>query len=147
MDISGVGLQIQLIASVTYPAIGVNITDFADDSDPLDFPSLQLADKAMGLNGDLVSWGTANAIPMTVNVIPGSDSDIALSILAEANRVGRGKKSAKDRITAVVMYPDGLPVTLTGGVLTDAMPANSVASAGRKKSKPYIFAFENKVGI
>lgn len=143
-DISGVGLQVQLTASKTFPN-GITLTQFADDADPLDIPSIQIADKAMGLNGDMVVWGVANPIPMTLNIIPGSEDDKNLSILANANRVGRGKKSVGDVITAIVIKPDGSKTTLNSGAITDAMIADSVASAGRLKSKPYIFAFENKV--
>jgi len=145
MNISGIGLQVQLVASVTFPA-GINITEFADDTDPLDVPSIQLADKAMGLNGQLVSWTTANPIGMVLAVIPGSDDDVNLGILAEANRAGRGKVSANDAVRAIVSYPDGKTETLLAGIITDAPPATSVASAGRKKSQVYGFAFENKLG-
>lgn len=143
-DIAGFGLQINLIASVTFPA-GIVITQFADDADPFDIPSIQIADKAMGLNGDMVVWGKANPIALTLNVIPQSDDDRNLAILAEANRVGKGKSGARDRITLTGVYPDGRTVTLNEGAIMDAMPGDSVASAGRLKSKAYIFAFENKV--
>lgn len=141
-DISGFGLQVRLIASVTFPA-GISITQFADDADPLDLPSIQISDKAMGLNGDLLTWSKATAIPATVAVVPGSEDDQNLSVLAEANRVGKGKNSARDIITLTVIYPDGRTLTLTQGKITDSMFGNSVASAGRLKSKPYIFTFEN----
>lgn len=144
-DISGQGLGINLTASNTFPA-GFIINQFADDADPLDIADIQIAETAMGLNGDMVSWNTANPIPMIINIIPGSDDDINLSILAEANRVGRGKISAKDKITANIIYPDGNIVTLTDGKITNAPTVTSVASAGRKKSKAYAFAFENKIG-
>jgi hypothetical protein len=78
------------------------------------------------------------------SVIPGSEDDINLEILAEANRVGKDKKSAHDKITAVITYPDGSTKTLTNGVITNAPALDSVANAGRKKSKAYAFAFENK---
>src|SRR5574343_1608278 len=110
-NISGFGLQIQVIASVTFPS-GFTLTQFADDADPFDLPSIQIADKAMGLNGDLVVWSKANPIPVTVNVIPGSDDDKNLAILYDANRVGRGKVSARDEITLVGIYPDGSTITL-----------------------------------
>lgn len=145
-DISGQGLEINLVALGVFPA-GFVINQFADDADPLDIADIQLADTAMGLNGDLISWNTANPIPMVVNVIPGSDDDINLAILAEANRVGRGKVSAKSKITAIITYPDGKIITLTSGKITNAPATDSVASAGRKKSKTYTFAFENKLGI
>jgi hypothetical protein len=143
-DISGYGLRIQLVASVTFPA-GINLTQFADDTDPLDNPSLQIRDKAMGINGDLIVWSKANPIIMNTGVIPGSDDDRNLAVLFEANRTGRGKSGARDVITATVIYPDGSTVSLTDGVITDGMPARGVASAGRLKTNTYAFAFENLV--
>ena len=50
-DISGQGLEINLVASKVFPG-GLIINQFADDADPLDFSSIQIADDAMGLNGD-----------------------------------------------------------------------------------------------
>lgn len=145
-DISGFGLRIQIRASVTFPA-GINITQFADDADPFDSPSIQQTDKAMGLNGDLITWSKANPLLVTLNVVPGSDDDKNLAVLAEANRVGKGKNGARDIITMTAIYPDGTTVTYTQGALTDATPAKSVASAGRMKSRPYMFAFENKTEV
>lgn len=145
-NISGFGTQINLIASNTYP-IGVNLTQFADDSDPIDFPVLQIADAAMGLNGDLIPWSKANPIKVTLNIIPNSLDDETLSILLEANRVGRGKTGAQDTITMAVLYPDGRYVTLIEGVITEGMPNLSIASAGRMKTKTYNFVFENQAGI
>jgi len=145
-DISGFGLVANIKASVSFPA-GFQVSQFADDGDALDVPSMQLADKAMGLNGDLVTWSKAAPLVITMNVIPNSEDDKNLAVIAESNRVGKGKKSAQDVITVTVSYPDGKTVTYTNGKLTDAMPGNGVASAGRLKSKPYVFAFENVVGV
>lgn len=140
-DVSGFGLRVRITASRTFPA-GFTVTQFADDADPFDLPSIQVADKAMGLNGDLVTWSKANPILPTINVIPGSEDDRNLAVLLEANRVGRGKTGARDVITMTGTYPDGRSITLSAGVITDGMPGNSVASAGRLKSKSYAFAFE-----
>lgn len=140
-DISGFGLQIQVVASVTFPS-GFTVSQFADDGDPFDLPSIQIADKAMGLNGDLITWSKANPLTVTLNVVPNSDDDKNLGILFDANRVARGKQSARDVITMTGIYPDGSTITLTPGVITDGMPGNAVASSGRMKSKAYIFAFE-----
>lgn len=144
-DVSGFGLQIRLVASVTFPA-GVTLTAFADDADPLDFPDLTVGESAMGLNGDLIFWSKANPLLVNLNVIPGSDDDVNLGILLEANRVGRGKQSARDVVTLTAVYPDGRTKTATTGKIMTGRPADSVASAGRKKSKPYGFAFENLSG-
>lgn len=144
-NISGFGLVVNVLASNTFP-VGLLITEFADDSDPFDLPSLQIADKAMGLNGDLIIWSKANPIIVTLNVIPGSYSDINLATLLEANRVGRGKTGARDIITLIGTYPSLNVVSLTNGAITDGIPSSSVASAGRLKSKSYSFSFENKTG-
>jgi hypothetical protein len=146
VDISGYGLTANLVASNTFP-IGILLSQFADDADPLDIPSLQIADAAMGLNGDLIPWSKANPIKANLSVIPGSQDDILLAILLEANRVGKGKTGARDVITLAVFYPNNDIVTLINGTITDGMPNNAVASAGRMKSKTYNLVFENKVGV
>ena len=141
-DISAFGIRVQVIASQTFPA-GISITQFADDADPFDAPSMQIRDKAMGVNGDLISWSKANPIPVTLNVVPGGDDDLNLSVLFEANRVGKGKFGARDIISIVAIYPNGDVAAFSQGVITDGQPANSAQSSGRLKSKAYSFAFEN----
>jgi len=141
-DISVFGIRVQVVASQTFPA-GINITQFADDADPFDAPSMQIRDKAMGVNGDLISWSKANPIPVTLNVVPNSEDDKNLSVLFEANRVGKGKQGARDVISITAVYPDGRTASFTQGVITDGQPANSAQSSGRMKSKAYAFAFEN----
>ena len=141
-DISGFGIRLWLIASETFPA-GFPVTMFADDSDPLDVPSLQIADTGMGVNGDLVKWSKAAPIKIVLNVIPASRDDINLGILYDANRVAKGKRGARDVITLTATYGDDRIITLTDGIITDGMPSDSVASAGRLKSKPYGFTFED----
>ncbi|WP_058909735.1 phage tail fiber protein [Entomohabitans teleogrylli] len=143
-DISGFGLRVTLRASVMFPA-GITLTQFADDADPLDSASLKLGDAAIGLNGDMVSWRTLNAIPVTLNILPNSDDDKNLRILAEANRVAKGKKSTNDSITMTIYYPSGETRMLTGGTIVDAMIGNGVTSSGRLKTKSYAFKFENQV--
>lgn len=143
-DISGFGLKIQLVASSTFPS-GVSLTQFSDDADPLDVPSIQILDKAMGLNGDLITYSKATPITATLNVIPGSEDDRNLAVLLEANRVGKGKNSTRDIITMTVMYPDESSITYNQGKISDGLPGKSIASAGRMKTNAYMFVFENKV--
>lgn len=144
-DISGFGALVTIVASNTYPA-GLPITQFADDADALDFPSINIAETAMGVNGDLLGWSKANPLPISISVIPGGEDDVALAILAEANRVGQGKTSARDSITLTVLYPDGSLITFSQGVMVEAQFGKSIASSSRLKSKTYAFRFQNKVG-
>jgi hypothetical protein len=144
-NISGYGFRVNIIASNTFP-VGVVVSSFADDADPFDIPSIQIADKAMGINGDLIIWSKANPIIITLNMIPQSNDDLLLATLLEANRVGRGKTGARDIITMTGIYPNGTPIILSNGAITDGLPGSAVASSGRLKSKTYTFAFENKTG-
>lgn len=140
-DISGFGIRLILKASVTFPQ-GITLTEFADDGDPFDTASQQIMDSAMGLNGDMIVWSKANPIKPTISVIPDSDDDRNLAVLAEANRVGKGKTSRRDVITLTAIYPSGKTITLNNGKITDAILTQPVASVGRLKTKPYVFAFE-----
>ena len=141
-DISVFGLRVQLQASQTFPS-GISLTQFADDADPFDAPSMQIRDKAMGVNGDLITWAKATPISLSLSVVPNSEDDRNLAVLFEANRVGKGKQGARDVVNVTAVYPDGRTVSFTQGVITDGMPANSPSSAGRLKSKTYMFSFEN----
>lgn len=143
-DVSGFGTVVTIIATGSFPQ-GFPVTQFSNDADPLDFASVKIGDVAMGVNGDLITWAKAVALPMVLNVIPGSDDDINLGILAEANRVGKGKLSVNDSIQAVVVYPDGTTVTRINGKITDAMFGKSVSQEGRLKTKSYAFSFENQI--
>lgn len=143
-NISGYGLIVQIFASITFPA-GITVTQLADDVDQFEVPSLQIVDKAMGLNGDLLVWNKAVPINLTVAVVPNGVDDINLGILLENNRVGRGKLSVGDIITMVSTNPQtGTIFTYNNGALTDGIPGLPIASAGRMKSKPYMFTFENR---
>jgi hypothetical protein len=141
-DISASGISLNVTADKTFPN-GFVFTEFADDADPFDLPSLDIAATAMNVNGDLVTWTAPQPVVPTINAIPGSDGDNNMAILFEANRAAKGKTVARDVITIVATYPDGSTVTLSNGKMTAGFPGKSVASAGRLKSKAYTFAFEN----
>lgn len=141
-NIAGFGTRVTLAASQSFP-LGFGITKASDDADFIDIPVIQIADATMGLNGDLIIFSKANPIDITLNVIPNSPEDINLKIIFQANRPNLGIALVNDIITITVNYPDGNYLSLINGVLTSGMPGNSVASAGRLKTKPYAFKFES----
>jgi hypothetical protein len=151
LDVSGFGLTGLLIATSTYP-VGVPLTQFAADADPLDMSSMDIAEGEMGLNGDLIVWERAQVIKVQLAVIPGSADDIALQILFDANRPAQGNTNVQDLITLTIIYPGnnagGVPsqITFILGKLTAGMPGRSVSSSGKMKTKTYHFIFQNKVG-
>lgn len=143
-DVSGTGLSILVKASNTYPQ-GILCTCFADDSNPMDFPEVTITEYGMGLNGDLITWTSPQALPFSISLVPGTEEEIAMDFLLEANRAAKGKKSAKDVITIVANYPDGTRKTLKNGKIISGLPGKGVASGGRIKTPTYGFVFENKV--
>jgi hypothetical protein len=143
MDIGGFGSELTIFASQTFPN-GLTITEFADDADPVDSPSIQVRDKAMGLNGRLITWGKAAPILLTINIIPDTADDVNLKLLFDNNRVARGVRPVQDVIDATLIYPSQDTTGFSNGATTDYVPTNSIASSSRFKSKPYSFAFETK---
>lgn len=144
IDVSGFGLKVVLTASETFPS-GITLSAFADDADALDTPAIQLRDKASGLNGDLVVWSKANPLVVTINVLPNSEDDNNLSILAATNRASAGRAPVLDEISITATYPDGTQDRYVRGVITDGIIGRPVSSGGRIKTKAYTFAFEDKV--
>ncbi len=140
IDISSTGLEALLTASVTFPN-GFKIDQWADDADSIDAPDIDLGDTGMGPNGDLVKWQKPQGIPVGLNVIPSSPDDTNLDILGEANRVARGKISARDNIQIVFTFPK-LIVTMSQGIIVSAPPMFNATAAGRMKSRQYRFIFE-----
>lgn len=141
INISGFGLEARITASNTFPN-GFLVTEWADDADPLDTGDVDLADTGMGLNGDLVVWARPQGIEVTLSVIPKSDSDLNLAVLADANRIAKDKPISRDVIGIVFTYPDGQVVTMSKGIIVSAPMLSQVASAGRLKTKTYKFRFE-----
>ena len=145
-NISANGLTVVLSAIPSFP--NLVLTQWADDADPLDFPDIDIADSAMGVNGDLVVWSTPKPIEVSLSVIPGSSDDKNLNILFSLNRAGKLKPSTSDLVNMTFIYGGTLAgvakrVTLIGGRCMAYAPATGAASSGRKKSKTYKFVFEN----
>ncbi len=140
-DISVFGITAQIVASVTFPN-GFTVTEFADDADPLDSPDLEVAETAMGPNGDGIVWSRPQMIEISLNVIPQSPADINLDALLSANRVAKGKSGARDMCSIVWVYPSGMKVTASSGKLVSGPIVPSGTAGGRMKTKRYVFRFE-----
>ncbi|CDH07550.1 hypothetical protein KKJ22_16020 [Xenorhabdus bovienii] len=141
-DVSATGLSLVIQATKTFPS-GIQITQFADDADPLDLPAVDIAQTGMDINGNLTVWSTPTPQTVTMNVLAGSEEDENLSILLEANTAKRGRRHAGDVITLVASYGDGSTTTARNGKITNGSRGNSAASAGRLKSKQYTFVFQD----
>ena len=145
-NISANGLTVIASAVPSFPYLV--LTQWADDTDPLDLPEIEITGSAMGVNGDLVTWSSPKPLELSLSVIPGSTDDNNLNILFNLNRAGKLKPSTNDLVNLTFFYvsTSGLltrKVALIGGRCSAYQPATGAASSGRKKSKTYKFVFEN----
>ena len=140
---SGTGFVISLVADTTYPQ-GVELSQFASDSDPFDLPDITYCETEMGLNGDLIIKYSPQPININISVIANSDDNTTLNELFEANRPGKNRTLAYDNITLTGIYPDGSKITLKNGVIMGGTPGKAVTSGGGLKTVTYNFSFENK---
>lgn len=145
-NISGYGLTITMLASNTFP-VGVLLTNWPDDQDPLSFPEVDIADGEVGVNGDLIVWSKGAKIPCTISCIPDSPTDLQLAVLFQANRVGKNKIGARDIIQMGVIQGNNNFGTFTNGIIVSGPPFNGVQSSGRMKTKSYGFIFESPYAI
>lgn len=140
-NISGFGLTGRVTASKTFPN-GFDVTKFADDSDPLDAPDLEIAETAFGLNGDMVTWSRPTGIEITIAVLPNSDEEANFAALVEANRVAKKKPGARDIVNIVLSYPNGSKAICSTGVSITGPVIQAVQSSGRMKTRQFKFRFE-----
>jgi hypothetical protein len=145
MDITGLGSQITIVASSTFPA-GFTINQGADDADYFDVPTNAVGDKANGVNGNLLTWKKYTGLDVTLSLAPGGDDDKNMQILLDMNRAAAGKLSVNDVITLTITYPNGDQKIFLNGKLISGPPAKSVAAVGRFKTSTYVFAFEDCKG-
>lgn len=143
-NVSATGTKVFITASHTFPA-GFWVSKFADDKDAVTSDNIQINETAMGPNGDMVFFGTPNAVPVKLGIIPGSEDDKNLQILYQANRVAKNKASVKDIIQMVVHYANGEKKTFVNGVITDGPAAYTATSNARINGNEYGFAFENVI--
>ena len=145
-NISTFGAEVRIIASNTHP-IGMKISSFSDDSDPISFSPITVKEAQMDLNGNLVSWAVGSLIPLSISVIPGSSDDLDLYILLNANRASGGGMPKRDDITLTISYPDQSMKIFSKGKILSGSPSSGAAASGRMTTNTYGFAFATMTNI
>ena len=129
----------------TFP-VGILVSEFADDADPIDSQNIDIADSGIGVNGTLIKWTKTEVIPVTLNLLPNGDDDSNLKLLFDNNRFAEGRTVFDDEVTLTITYPDFKTTTLVGGLCKNFSPVRGAASTGRLKSRPYLFNFQDVQG-
>ena len=143
-NVSATGMKIRIVAVPTFPA-GFDVTQFADDGDPLSGDTLDITSTATALNGDLVAWSVPNSIAANISVLPGTPEAKNLDILWNVNRVGKNKLAAQDVVSMVISYPNGDTKILSNGVIASGPAYDSGSSDGRLRTRDYGFVFQDAI--
>lgn len=139
-DLSGFGLKATIVALQTFP-MGFQVSDFADDVNPLEISDDEVAAYEMLYDGSLYAFTKAFPITVKISVIPGSDDDINLKILLAAKKVTSHLFPISDLTSMVVSYPDGGKAIFSNGTILSGPPADSITLGGRKKGNTFTFVF------
>jgi hypothetical protein len=153
IDVSGVFPKVTIVSTGIPPLI--NVTKFADDSNPVDVEHIEVTGHAVNVCGELVTWEKPSAYLVSISVLCGTDDDAALTLLLEEShaRAGAGFSLAptvnmrtalgKRNVLGVVTTDDG--TTYTNGRIVSGRPGAAIDSEGKKLSNTYMFVFENAV--
>lgn len=153
IDVSGVFPKVTIVSASVVPLI--NVTHFADDSNPVDVEQIEVTGHAINVNGELVTWEKPTAYIASISVLCGTDDDNDLAILLEASHATSDKGFAlaptitmrqvigKRNSLGVVTTDDA--ASFTKGKIVSGRPSAAVDSDGKKLSNTYTFVFENMV--
>jgi hypothetical protein len=138
----------------------ITLTEFADDSDPIVIPDLEIRKGGMNLNGNLVSWAAPNPITVSLSVIPNTPSDKALSALIRACHLGGKSNTIGDAFISAMTISVPASVgnigtkslaisnkstkwTFNNGYITSGPAAQGTNAEGKASTKTYTFTFES----
>ncbi len=145
INISGTGTGIVIVALQSFP-MGFNLTQFADDIDPLAAEEVEATGFEMLYDGSLFAFDKAAPIMLTVGVIAGSSDDINLKIMLQTRKSNVSILPFQDVVSAVISYPDGGRIILSNGALIKGPLIDGIQNTGRKKGNAYTFAFGSFAG-
>lgn len=155
VDVSGVFPKV-MIASTGIPPL-INITNFADDSNPIDVDQIEVTGHGINVNGVLVTWEKPTAYIVSVSVLAGTEEATSLTTLLESSHARAGanfalaptvtltKKIGKRNMLGIITSDDG--ETYTNGRIVSGPAGTSIDSEGRKQSQTFTFVFENKIPL
>lgn len=143
-NISGFGTSLTIVALSSFP-FGFNVTKFADDVDPISHKEVEPIGYERLYDGSLFFFNQNAPIEVSLSVVPGSEDDINLKILLQAQKGGIKFIPIPDVTSMILNYPMG-KVMLTNGSIVKGPFFDSIADTSRKKSNTYTFVFANFAG-
>ncbi len=141
-DVSFAGSQVTVA--------GINIVNFMDDANPIEFPDTEVSSVGVNCNGVMIRNAKPNTVMMSVTVIPGSSEDASLYRLWMKYRVQDGNNLAGSQWSqalsaSVVVGNTQLTgkktYSFNGGTMVSG-PGGPVSNGeGKMQGRTYTFAF------
>jgi hypothetical protein len=145
IDVSGFGSSVTVIATGSFPQ-GFQITEFADDKNPIEAKEIEPTGFEMLYDGSLFAFDKAAAVLVDVSVVAGSEDDINCKILLQARKGSPKIIPLPDVTSIVIANPNNGTVTLSGGTIISGPLVDTVLPSGRKQGNTYSFAFGTFAG-
>lgn len=155
IDISAVGSKVIISPSSGSP---ITITEFSDEGTPFDAGDIDVSTNAKNLNGQMISSRTPAVYPVSVTVIPGSDSDAMLQqLLQKASIMPGGITPISDlKISSIVLFVPAVDQSgaiasrsyrWTNGRIKSGPTGPSTSAEGRQSARTYNFEMEKFEGV
>jgi hypothetical protein len=127
---------------------GANITEFMDDSNPIDIQDTETTNIEWSCNGRMIRTIKPAAIILSITVIPGSASDNSLRKIWKNSFCNGGSvdiDQANQSLNCIISAgnPNIGSFTFTGGTPISGAAALTANGQGKMGGNTYTFAFEN----
>lgn len=157
IDISAVGAKVTINPSA---GSAIVVTEFSDEGTPFDAGDIDVSENNKNLNGQMISSRKPAVYPVTVSVIPGSDSDVKLqSLLQKASIMPGGITPISNlKINSIVLSVPAIDQSgatgnssrvykWTNGRIKSGPTGPSTSAEGRQSARTYTFEMEKFDGV
>lgn len=130
-------------AGSTVTVAGIQISDFMDDANPVEFQDVEVSSTGVNCNGTMIRNAKPNLVMMSVTVIPGSQSDNALWNLWKQYRVqGDYNSQWEQSLTASISIAGGgQSKSYSNGTMVSGPGGPAANGEGKMQGRTYSFAF------
>lgn len=123
---------------------GVQIEDFADDANPIEFQNTEVSGVGVNLNGNMIRYAKPNVIIASVTVLPNSGSEAALRALMKKYRVQAGNNAHGQWETPLdlkITTQTGQSWHFSNGTFVSGPGGPGSSADGKMQGRTYTFAF------
>lgn len=130
------------VANIDVNIGGVNVVDFMDEGNPIEFSDCDETNIEWSCNGRMIRTVKPSAVMVSVSVIPGSPSDLALYELWRRGFCNGGNVSGQDDSLGGHISFSGGSISYRNGTCVSGPAGVSSGGPVKLRGNTYTFAFE-----